>query len=81
MIMKRVIYGKSDTPMEKREYTIGQGSPVGTREEIREAYRETDIKQGLLTDVYGKNIEQGIVFDINNYDNPKPDYDLNDVLD
>ena len=48
--IKRVIYGKKDTPEELREYTIvGSGSSaVGTKQEILEFFKSKGIEVELV---------------------------------
>ena len=62
MNVKRVAYGKADTPKELREYQIGGVGPVGTIAEIKKAYpgEPINIVSGLDTqaEAIAKNNKQ-----------------------
>jgi len=42
--LMRVPYGKKETPLEKREYTMGVGQPVGTIKEFEEFFEDIPVK-------------------------------------
>lgn len=42
--LMRVPYGNKNTPIEKREYTMGAGQPVGTIKEFEEFFEDANVK-------------------------------------
>jgi len=44
LVLKRVSYGLSGTPLQDREYSQGAGYPVGTKSEIKSAYKHEGYK-------------------------------------
>lgn len=53
LTIKRVSYGKKDTPLDKREYRAfiqGQWSPVGTIADWKDFARKQDIDELLIMD-------------------------------
>lgn len=58
--LKRVSYGKESTPLDSREYSLGQHYPVGCKGEIEEFYKGKGFSQILLCSKDGTVVEQEI---------------------
>lgn len=59
VILRRVRYGKEDTPIDKREYCLGPGYPVGCIAELKDFYKGK-AKRLILFDKRGQSIEQEV---------------------
>jgi len=56
--LKRVCYGREDTPVDKREYTMGAGQPVGTIKEFEEHFKDKDVKFNIEGETDSQRLER-----------------------
>jgi len=60
--LKRACYGKDDTLMDNREYSLFNGGPVGTRKEIQEFYKGKGYTKVILLNKTGEITDQVIEY-------------------
>ena len=60
--MKRVVYGKPDTPKEKREYSLGVGHPVGFASEIAKAFADLKVVEEIQLLNHDNSLDQKIIY-------------------